>query len=446
MFKNNSFISHIATLTKGTALAQAIPILLSPLLTRMYTPEDFGLFALFVSLVTIFSVFATGMYEMAIVLPKKSKDALLLRNISILITIFITLMLFFIGTVFYDLIITILPENMDYDIFLILIPLSVFLIGVYQSTILWFNRYKYYKIMSKTGVIQSITTTFFQVLFAVLNLNYLGLIVGRFLGQLISTLFLLKNYKLKEKIFYRKKENKVKYFALLKRYKKFPYFETWSKLFDISSNEIPAILILILFSPKLAGFYIIATRVLSLPIIVLATSTSHVFFQKISEVKKSISKLQYLSYTTFKKLILIGVVPISLVIVWGDILFQFVFGDAWDVSGEIAQILALMIFVNFISFHLNNILIVLEEQNKSLYFNSIQFITKLSSIVLGYMFFNDIYITLIIYVVFSIFIKLFWMKYIFNKLNIRFSNVLFEMSKFFVPLLGYFVFLRMAFS
>jgi O-antigen/teichoic acid export membrane protein len=82
----SEFAKNVLTLMTGTTIAQAIPIAISPILTRIYTPEDFGVFALYMSLASIISVVATGRYELAIMLPKKDDDAINIVALSTLIS------------------------------------------------------------------------------------------------------------------------------------------------------------------------------------------------------------------------------------------------------------------------------------------------------------------------------------------------------------------------
>ena len=72
----SEFARNILTLMTGTAIAQAIPIAISPILTRLYSPEDFGVFALYMGVVSIGGILATGRYEMSVMLPKKDSDAM----------------------------------------------------------------------------------------------------------------------------------------------------------------------------------------------------------------------------------------------------------------------------------------------------------------------------------------------------------------------------------
>ena len=78
----SEFSKNVLTLMTGATIAQAIPIAISPILTRIYTPEDFGIFALFIAITTIFGTIANGRYELAIMLPKNIMPLKVKTNIS----------------------------------------------------------------------------------------------------------------------------------------------------------------------------------------------------------------------------------------------------------------------------------------------------------------------------------------------------------------------------
>ena len=81
----SEFSRNVLTLMTGTTIAQAIPIAISPILTRIYTPEEFGVFALYLSIIMLFSSLVAGKYELSILIPKHDKNAknLVLLSISI---------------------------------------------------------------------------------------------------------------------------------------------------------------------------------------------------------------------------------------------------------------------------------------------------------------------------------------------------------------------------
>lgn len=142
---NNEFIRNAFTLMLGTALSQAIPIAIIPILTRIFTPEDFGLLALYGACVAILSVFIAGRYEIAIMLPKSNEDAKILLQASIIITFLIATILF-IPILFFNKQIANLLGNKNIAPWLYLLPLSALLTGTYQSLTYWNNRQKNLKI------------------------------------------------------------------------------------------------------------------------------------------------------------------------------------------------------------------------------------------------------------------------------------------------------------
>ena len=87
----NEFTRNVLTLMMGTTIAQAIPIAISPILTRIYSPKDFGLFALFMSITSFISVSATARYELAILLPKSEEEAINIVSLSMIFAILISL-------------------------------------------------------------------------------------------------------------------------------------------------------------------------------------------------------------------------------------------------------------------------------------------------------------------------------------------------------------------
>ena len=114
----SEFTRNVLTLMTGTAIAQAIPIIVSPILTRLYSPEDFGRLALFISIVSIMSVLATGKYELAIILPKKNSTAYQLVSLSVMLSLVVS--------VLYILFLIVSRMHYSFDIIYYLLPVSAF--------------------------------------------------------------------------------------------------------------------------------------------------------------------------------------------------------------------------------------------------------------------------------------------------------------------------------
>jgi O-antigen/teichoic acid export membrane protein len=145
----SEFTRNVLTLMTGTTIAQAIPIAISPILTRIYSPEDFGVFALFVAITSIFGTIANGRYELAIMLPKKDEDAINIFALGFIITTFISLLLLILVLIFQDKIVDIL-KNEDIRVWLYFVPLAVFFVGLY-NILNYFNNRKTIQIPSKSN-------------------------------------------------------------------------------------------------------------------------------------------------------------------------------------------------------------------------------------------------------------------------------------------------------
>ena len=171
----SEFSKNVLTLMTGTTIAQAIPIAISPILTRIYTPEDFGVFALFIAVTSIFGSIASGRYELAIMLPKKDEDAVNIFVLGLIITCFITIILFILMILFNDYL-TKLLGNEEISFWLYFVPLTVFFTGLWNLLNYYNNRKKNYKDIANAIVVKSIVLVIFQLIVGLLKHGVIGLI------------------------------------------------------------------------------------------------------------------------------------------------------------------------------------------------------------------------------------------------------------------------------
>ena len=139
MFKRiksqSEFYHNVLTLMTGSTLSQSIPIAISPILTRIYTPEEFGVYAIFLAIVTIFGTIISGRYELAIMLPKKDEDAINIFALGLVITICLTVFTSILVIVLKNYIVNLLNTH-TIEYWLYLVPLSILLIGCYNLLML----------------------------------------------------------------------------------------------------------------------------------------------------------------------------------------------------------------------------------------------------------------------------------------------------------------------
>ncbi len=361
----SEFSRNVLTLMTGTTIAQAIPIAISPILTRIYTPEDFGVFALFMSMASIIAVIATGRYELAIILPTKDEDAVNIMALSIMIAFFVSFIAFLIVFIFNHQI-TNLLGNPEISNWLYLIPITVLLTGMYQSFNYWSNRKTQYKRLAINKVVRSGSTATANLGMGFGGLGASGLIIGGVFGQGIATIMLGRMVWGEDKQFFQKIK-KLKIFALAKRYIQFPKFDILASLLNVSSHQISHILFYLLFNSTIAGHYYLTQRILGLPMTFIASSISDVFREEASKDFKKYGNAINIYKATFKKLFILSFIPSIILYFFAVDIFVIVFGKEWTIAGEYVQILTPMLFIKFISSPLSFMLYIGEKQKLNLY-------------------------------------------------------------------------------
>lgn len=362
----SEFSRNVLTLMTGTTIAQAIPIAISPILTRIYTPEDFGVFALFLAITSIFGSIANGRYELAIMLPQKDEDAINIFAFGLVITTALSTALLLAVVFFNDSIVALLNNN-EIGLWLYFVPLTVFLTGIYNLLNYFNTRKKSYKDIAQATVIRSIVSATIQVSIGFVKSGALGLISGQIISQVFANTRLLKEI-IKDKILL-SNIKRIKIIALAKKYKDFPKFSMWAALANTLSQSLTNILISLFFSVATLGFYSLVLRVLSIPSALIGGSIGQVFFQEATKEKQSTGVAAKTFNSTVKKLLLIGLPSFGILFLIVEDLFAIVFGEEWRVAGEYAQIVIPLFLIRFIVSPVSVINMVFEKQKAGLYIN-----------------------------------------------------------------------------
>lgn len=413
------FACSVAVLVGGTAGAQLLMILASPVLTRLYSPEDFGLLAVYVSLLSLFTVISSMRYELAIPLPESDQEAANLTILSLFIVIFVTIisgvLIVFAGSYAAKLLGT--PKLAD---FFWLLPVGVFLIGTYQVFNYWSLRTKSFPTIAKTKIRQTISTVAIQIIG--FKLGGITLVLGQAVGQGAGVLTLAKP-AMKRPEFKGWTWSDLKIVA--KRYRSFPLFSTWSGFANTAGMQLPPLMFAALFSPAIAGFYALAHRVLALPTGLIGGAIGNVFFSNAAEDYRK-GQLQPLFENVLDKLVMISIPIMILLIFAGPTLFEFVFGTDWKQAGIFAQWMAVWIGMVFISSPLSILFSVVEKQAVGLLFQSIMLVVRVLVIFIGYKL-DNILLTIIM---FSFSSAILWFGFLLWAAKQASSSILFVIKTF----------------
>ncbi|MGC5324935.1 oligosaccharide flippase family protein [Brevibacillus sp. SYSU BS000544] len=379
------FVRNVLTLMTGTTIAQAIPIGISPLLTRIYTPDDFGVFALYSSITSLLVVISTARYELAIMLPEEEDDAVNLVGLSIIIAGLYSLVLVLLIWVFFDLLSLLIGETISS--WLYFVPISVFLTGTYQTITYWLNRKKNYSMLAKNKVNQTATTAISNVGLGYMNIKPGGLIFGTVLGQFVAILsIIIRLWSEDRKKLVKITREKIKYNAL--RYIDFPKKSSIGIMFNTTASQLPLLLISLFYGSAILGWYSLTVRVLSSPMSIIGTSVSQVFYEKALIAEKEKKLLELVKKTT-KILTVIISIPLTILFIFAEDLFVLVFGESWLEAGVIVKIMIPFFIVRFIFSCQSTLLMVKRRMDYEVKFNAVFMVSQVLSLVLGLFLFQE---------------------------------------------------------
>ncbi|WP_216095312.1 oligosaccharide flippase family protein [Rossellomorea aquimaris] len=380
------FIRNVFIMATGTATAQLIAVALSPIITRLYGPEAYGIMGVFISIIGIVAPISALTYPIAIVLPKSDSEAKGIIRLSLyltsLISILVTIFLLFLGDKLVDLF-----QLKEVAPFLYLIPLVVLFSGYLQVIQQWLIRTKQFSITAKVSFFHALlfhgsmvgVGILYPVAAVLVVMTALSNGIKAFLLFIFTRISSYKQFSMREK-----NEIKVPLKKIAKKYNEFPKYRAPEVLINAASQSLPILLLTIFFGPASAGFYSIGRTVLGAPSQLIGLSVGDVFYPKINQAANDGKELTSLIRKATVALGLIGIIPFGTVIMFGPWLFSFVFGDNWGLAGEYARWIAIWSFFVFMNIPSIRTLPVLSAQSFHLKFTTIMLITRVSALSIGY--------------------------------------------------------------
>jgi len=345
----NPLYKGLLILGSGTAVAQLIGIVTMPIITRLYTPSDLGVLAVYSSVLAIVGIGATLRYEFAYALPKEDKDAVNLFGLC-LVLLLITTTMFAFALFFGSKLLT-----GCFDDFGVIEPHLWFLLvgffGMACYTILnyWAVRQRDYARIAHTKINQGIGGTVTKILLGLLAFGPVGLIIGHIVSQIagIGTL---------ARVMWRKERENLGSISLsgmkqvAQAYMSFPIFNLPASIVNTMALQLPPLMLLAIYDARIAGFYALAHTVVVLPGNFISQSMGQAYLGEASKMVRDMSsELRALYLRTLKHLTVVGIPLIGIPALFAPFLFEILFGEVWVEAGWYCWPLGLIALFGFIA-------------------------------------------------------------------------------------------------
>lgn len=368
------------TLLSGSVLAQSVIYLARPVLTRLYTPDEFGIFGFYLATVAVLAALSTGKYDDAVVLPGDDRDGWALVGVSLITTLTLVLVVTALLSTRHWL--AGILKNPEAARYLVWLPVSILLVGTIRVFDSWLTRLKVFSGVATGRVGYAVSSAPTQIAAGSMGASAGGLIGGIISGQAVQALVLVTRGLFARRRSGRPRWDSQRIRDMARRYSRFALFGAPASALNVASVQTPALLLLFFFDASVLGQYAIAYATLGVPLTLLGTAVAQVYYVSATEAARS-NNLPIITEAVLTRLMALGVMPLAAIIVVGPDLFSFVFGATWRTAGTYAGYLAPWTFFLLLTSPLSRLFDVFEMQRELLIYNSLLLATRIASIVIG---------------------------------------------------------------
>lgn len=415
---NKVYYRNFLTMLSGNTLSQLIPFIIAPILSRIFTPEEFAVLANFMAIVGVIGIISTGRLELAVPIPQDHKKAQEIVFTGLIITLLLGLLSILIPVFAYQ--ISALYKDNQLENYLWMVPFSVVSFGLLGLTNNWNLRQEKFHLLSIGKIAQSIANNGLAALLGYIGWGINGLIIAWLLSQYVNIFILLVgvNRKVSYKDF-----GIVTLKTTLKEYKDFPLINSLHAFTDIFITQFLLYWVISSYFGFLElGLFAMMNKYVKAPIILVSTSVSQLFYVEAGKAINQGISLFPIVKKTVRTSVLFAIPFTIVLLVLGPWIFKIYLGAKWEEAGVYAQSIAPMLFLYFILSPISGLPILLNKQKGAFAFSVLGYSFTIFALFIGIWLELDFSKTLIIYgAAFSLFyvMMLTWYYTLIKRQNAR---------------------------
>lgn len=391
----NIIVRDSVKLLSANVIAQTVGLLVYPILTRVYSPDDFGLLNLFLSIGGVLTLLGTAEYQYAIVLPEKDADARAVFHVGLIILTLVTI-LTLISLPFGSQIASLFNAP-QLGQWLWLLPFYVLVIGLWTLLNYYYTRYKQFNYISAYQVSSSLTNAATKVGFGYAGFLSGGLIVSSVIGPFVGciTSFAVSWKNGITSIFTLSSHSERK--SVAKQYIKFPAFSLPKSLVNVLSGNMPAFLLTPFFGLSELGFFAMAITLAYRPVNMICGSVYQVLYQRVAYLVNQHQSIKHLLSEFISKTMLVTIpcfVGLYFILPW---LTQLLLGEGWEMTATIIRLMLFWLAMVLVTTTINFIPDIFGKQHGLLVFEIGYLVARIVGLYIGIAY-NDFILAVTLYV------------------------------------------------
>lgn len=430
---------NIFRISFGTLLGQGISLITLPIFTRVYGAKVIGLLTLTNSIAIIVNSFSDFGLINAIMIEEDDEKMLQVYKVVSTLGLIFSILTGILIMIYYN----INPnKNSINGTFLgIFIFIGIFTLQQIQICYTWLNRKGKYKVLMRNPIINNLSFGLVSIVLAILGVRVYGYFIGWIVGQ-IFTLFNMKRVIPRSTITLKISDYKEVFF----RHNNFVKYQLPTNIITNIKNQLPTLFIKLLFGTAMLGYYSITVKILQIPGTLLGNAMGRVFFKKTSEMKRSGEKIGEFVYNSITKVMKIAIIPMILLISFGDIGIKFILGEEWKIAGELIRILAFQNFFLFLMQTVHGLSVTLNKQVYAMYSSVFQSIAITLSIIIGKYVYNDIFIAIGLMTITFIIINITYFCALFKVMDIEPKKYIYHVTYYMIIMITVPIILKLIFN
>lgn len=374
----------IFTLAMGQGGATIFTLLLSPLLTRLYSPEAFGPVTLLTSFCGLLAVFGTLSYSKAIPLTRRTRARQSLVSLCFVLAATTTVVTAVLVAIFGEHVARIYnkPELASY---LTLVPLMFLLMALGQIVTLSLLAQRKHKLIAARTVLDKVISVLSQIALGatVLPNSPLGLVIGTITGTIVGACWGLRNVIAHTYHGTRYIVQRAPLIAIGRRHRELPRVHLLSKFIATAGVNAPTVIMGIYFPLEVIGLYALANRVLKIPSSLFTNASKQIYFVEAAELINQGRTCAGITVELLRLLSALTAIPVMFLLLFGEQCFGLLFGSSWAEAGVYAQILAPWIMVTVVGTPFTSLLTAEERFGESLAYTASLFVLRIGSVAIG---------------------------------------------------------------
>lgn len=373
-------VRGILAISGGTAVGQVALLLSSPLLSRLYTPEDFAVLTVVTSCAMPLAMVLTLRFESAVPLPKDEDRSRALALTAMVSAAAMTLALLALTGVLAAIGVNLI-EPLGIGMWALSIPALALVLAVYRTALQWSLRQQKYRSIGLRNVAQSLSTVAAQVGGGLRELSQTGLVGGYIVGQVLGTVLLLKGSNLFRGVAFSVAQDAIK------SYTRFALTLTPAGLINTLGVYAPAVIVTALYGPVVGGSFGFAQRLLWGPVTLLGQAIAQVYLAEVADIRRrDAGNPRQLFWKATYGLGAAGLAVGLSIALGAPWLFELIFGQVWREAGIMASVLSLQIASQLVASPLSQTLIAFERVNVQFVWDSARLVAVVGVICISFWF------------------------------------------------------------